>query len=185
MRYGLLLPLAMLGSTTAFAQGVCPPPNCTLTCAAAALVAFEMTPHGSPVFRQLSDGTEVRRIDPTIAAAGPKVNYSVTIGTLPPISLSVSTTRQFATLENGPAAPGKCFNIRASGFEDPKETTDVTDAMGVHTIDVNKPSFLCKQDNGLTMVCFENKEEACSGGPCLPAGADRNEDVCAVATVVP
>jgi hypothetical protein len=96
----------------------------------------------------------------------------------------VSTTRQFATLENGPSAPGKCFNIRSSGFEDPKGTTDVTDAMGVHTINVNKPSFLCNEDNGVTMICFEDKEDACSGGPCLPDGAERNEDVCAVATVV-
>ena len=96
----------------------------------------------------------------------------------------MSTTRQFATLENGPSAPGKCFNIRASGFEDPKDTTDVTDAMGVHTINVNKPSFLCNQDNGVTMICFEDKEDACSGGPCLPDGAERNEDVYAVATVI-
>ena len=185
MKYAALLPLAILGSTMAFGQTACPPPNCTLTCAAAASVAFEMMTHSSPVFRQLSDGTEVRKIDPTIAAAGPKVSYSVTIGTLPAISLSVSTTRQFATLENGPAAPGKCFNIRASGFEDPKATTDVTDAMGVHTINVNKPSFLCTQDNGVTMLCFEDKEESCSGGPCMPPGGDRNEDVCAVASVVP
>jgi hypothetical protein len=119
MKYVLPLTLTLVGSTMAFAQGVCPPPNCTLTCAAAAAVAFEMTSHSSPVFRQLSDGTEVRKIDPPTAAVGPKVNYSVTIGTLPPISFSVSTTRQFATLENGPSAPGKCFNIRASGFEDP------------------------------------------------------------------
>jgi hypothetical protein len=168
----------------AFGQAACPPPNCTLKCAAAESVAFEMTAHNSPVFRQLSDGTDVSMTDP-VAAPGPKVNYSVTIGTLPGISLSVSTTRQFATLENGPSAPGKCFNIRASGFEDPKGTTDVTDAMGVHTINVNKPSFLCTEDNGVTMLCFQDKEEACSGGPCMPPGAERNEDVCAVATVIP
>jgi hypothetical protein len=51
---------------------------------ATASVAFEMTTHSSPVFRQLSDGTEVMKIDPPIAAVGPKVSYSVTIGTLPP-----------------------------------------------------------------------------------------------------
>src|SRR5262249_37614334 len=180
MKYAVLLPSMILSSTIAFGQSACPPPNCTLTCAAPALVAFEIRPHNGPVFRQLSDGTEVRKIDPTIAAVGPKVDYSVTIGTLPALSLSVSTTRQCATLENGPAAPGKCFNIRASSFEDPKGTTDVTDAMGVHTINVNRPSFLCKQDNGVTMLCFEDKEEACSGGHCLPPGGDRNEDVCAV-----
>ena len=186
MKYVRLLFLAasILASATAFGQNVCPPPNCTLTCTAAASIAFEMATRSS-MFRMLSDGTEIMRIDPAVPAPGPKVDYSVTIGTLPPISLSVSTTRQFATLENGPSAPGTCFNIRASGFEDPKGTTEVTDAMGVHTINVNKPSFLCKQDNGLTLLCFEDKEVACTGGACLPPGTERNENVCAVATAFP
>lgn len=184
MKFVAALSLTLLTSTLVFGQAVCPPPNCTLTCAIPASLAFEMMPHNSTLFRMLSDGTEIRRIDP-IAGGGPKANYSVTIGTLPPISLTVTTTRQFATLQNGPSAPGNCFNIRASGFEDPKGATDITDAFGVHTINVNKPSFLCQQDNGLTLICFEDKEDSCSGGACKPDGADRNEDVCVVATVVP
>src|SRR5262249_37590071 len=118
MKYLAALSLTtLLTSTLVFGEAVCPPPNCTLTCSTPASRPFEMAPHTSPVSRMLSDGTEVRRMDP-MGGAGPKVNSSVTIGTLPPISLTVSPPRQFATLENGPSAPGKCFTIRASGFED-------------------------------------------------------------------
>ena len=183
---------AMTGIT--WAQQMCPNPN---VCAGhpeccvvqpVALLAYESVPHNSPIFRVLTDTTGVvdmvTILNPPVAANGAKVNYSVTIGTLPPLSFSAKTKQKKWTS----TSHGDCFTISVSGFEDPKGTTDITDFVGVHTINVNTPAFLCGDPQNSPLICFQDKEISCmptpSGGTCLPPNTDRNEDVCATATVM-
>ena len=158
------------------------PPQC---CAVpiAPFLGYESAVHNSPIFRTLSDGDTLVITTP-IVVNGPKVNYSVTIGTLPALSFSAAVLQQKWTT----STHGDCFTIKASGFEDPKGETVITDPFGAHTINVNKPAFLCGDPQSSPLICFQDKEIACvptpPGGTCLPPNTDRDEDVCAVATVL-
>src|SRR5262245_2748688 len=179
---------AMTGIT--WAQQMCPNPN---VCAnfpkeccgsvSGALLAYESVPHNSPIFRVLRNGDKLMIVEPS-KVSGAKVNYSVTIGTLPTISFTAKITKlRWKSMNHG-----DCFEIKASGFEDPKDTTVITDPFGVHTINVNKPVFLCGDPLHSPLICFEDKEISCDpippGGTCLPPDTDRNEDVCATASVM-
>lgn len=155
----------------------------TCPCPPTALLGYESTVHSSPIFRTLSDGDTLVVTTP-MSATGPKINYSVTIGTLPPISFTASTKQ----LKWTTTSHGNCFTIAVSGFEDPKDNTHVIDPFGDHLINVNKPAFLCGDPSHSPLICFQDKEISCDptppGGTCLPPNTDRNEDACAVATVM-